>query len=464
MIKTIIFQDLLKQAKFMSNSSNYLSEQLEHLPLDALASESKLFKRKPRKLTAFALLISFYKAVLYSNSGFSFASWALHTSLFLDKLISKQALAKLVRKSQISFAYSLLSYSLKEQLCSKFLFTHPPHLFNKFNQVLLQDSTVLKLPANLASIFKGNSAKGKSTSSARIQYIYDLKNERNIELELTSYNLNDLTATEAILPLLSAQDLLIRDLGYFKLATFEKIASVKAFFLSRLAYKVTIFCPHTKEKLSLHDILPQQGYLDKRVELGNTQKLPVRLIAIKLPEAVAAQRRRKVKQKKKNDHRKKYDEAYLRLLDWALFITNVEEQVWTPQEVMAAYGFRWRIEIIFKCWKSHFNINTLAKQGKLSKEMFKVFIFYMLAFINLYWVRLYRHWTQKIYQKTGLYLSIGKFTRVVIDCQIHDVNEIESELFMNILIKFAVYEKRKKRSNYYQRLYEEGYVEFFELG
>jgi hypothetical protein len=59
-------------------------------------------------------------------------------------------------------------------------------------------------------------------------------------------------------------------------------------------------------------------------------------------------------------------QAYLTLLAWNLFITNVPPTVWPPQTVALAYSLRWQVELVFKSWKSHLPLATLTTTTKNS--------------------------------------------------------------------------------------------------
>jgi hypothetical protein len=102
------------------------------------------------------------------------------------------------------------------------------------------------------------------------------------------------------------------------------------------------------------------------------------LVAIRLPEALAAERRRKAKSNR--DKRCRPNATYLALLGWAIFITNVERQVLSARAVAEVYGLRWRIETIFKAWKSHFRI-TQVPDG--SPEQLRVIIYARLIFLTV---------------------------------------------------------------------------------
>jgi hypothetical protein len=51
--------------------------------------------------------------------------------------------------------------------------------------------------------------------------------------------------------------------------------------------------------------------------------------------------------------------AYLKLLDWTILLTNVTPEQLNAQQLLEAYACRWQIEVLFKSWKSHFQLGRL---------------------------------------------------------------------------------------------------------
>ena len=55
----------------------------------------------------------------------------------------------------------------------------------------------------------------------------------------------------------------------------------------------------------------------------------------------------------------------LALMDWTIFITTIPAEKLDFESILALYGLRWRIEIIFKGqWKSHLHFATLHRVSK----------------------------------------------------------------------------------------------------
>jgi hypothetical protein len=147
---------------------------------------------------------------------------------------------------------------------------------------------------------------------------------------LSSYRHNDQAASPEVLPLLQAGDLIIRDLGYFVREVLEQIAAAQAYFLSRLRLGVSIWEVDGCTPVNLLDRLRKSGHLEGQFCLG-AKKVPVRLGAIRLPAAVAAERRRQARANR--DRRSAPSAERLALLGWALFITNVPATMWSARTV-----------------------------------------------------------------------------------------------------------------------------------
>ena len=97
----------------------------------------------------------------------------------------------------------------------------------------------------------------------------------------------------------------------------------------------------------------------KAIVIGATERVAARLIAVRMPEAVVNARRRIARKnaKKKGDTP---SQAPLTLLAWNLFIPKVPPTIWTTATVPKVYPIRWKIELIFKSWKSSLHLAALT--------------------------------------------------------------------------------------------------------
>jgi hypothetical protein len=320
--------------------------------------------------------------------------------------LSKQALFERMTDRAVGFLRSALQAVLASLAVPKH-WTIPAAL-RCFGRVLLQDSTALKLSGKLAAFFPGASnQRGAQGAMLKIQACYDLLSQTFVHFSLSSYRRNDQAASPDVLDFLRAGDLILRDLGYFVLPILQQIANAKAFFLSRLRLGVSIWEQDARTPIDLLALVRQSGRLDIQCCLGE-EKVPVRLVALPVPAAVAAERRRQARQNR--DQRSAPSAQRLALLGWTIFITNVPRTVWSAQSVAETYGLRWRIETIFKSWKSHFVLTEVPAGSKAQVEWF---IYAKLIFITLFQVCFWHHWLRQSRTQDRPDLSLLKVAQAI---------------------------------------------------
>jgi DDE family transposase len=78
---------------------------------------------------------------------------------------------------------------------------------------------------------------------------------------------------------------------------------------------------------------------------------------------LAAQRRRRARANARRDRALRLSERYLKLLDWTILLTNVTPEQLSAQQLLETYACRWQIEMLFKSWKSHFQLGRLPSSG-----------------------------------------------------------------------------------------------------
>ncbi|MCB9230956.1 MAG: IS4 family transposase [Bacteroidia bacterium] len=318
----------------------------------------------------------------------------------------------------------------------------------------MQDSTCIGLDDKLFEFFKGNYSRGERKSVAKIDLIFELNSSTCKKLDLKGYNENDQSAAMEIIPLLQPGNLVIRDLGYFTLGGLEAIQKAGAHFLSRYRYGTDCLNPKTGKKIQLAHLLKKKKVLDMEILLGAKKKLKCRLIAIPLPDSVAEEKRRKAK----NDRHASanHSEDYLSVLGWKIFVTSVGKDVWDIGQAKLAYQARWQIEIIFKSWKSHLNLENLNNQGQKCPEAVKSKFWAALIFILLFVFKFYQEIRWHGFEKTGKHLSIIKLTQFL-SLNLETVLKFLSNPKLPDLIAYCCpYEKRLNRLNLTQKFLGQG--------
>ena len=312
-----------------------------------------------KKIDAATLVHSFFD--MFQEGKNCLRILSLKIGLRINDTIDKSSLESRFNRRTFAFVVALLEQVLQTKIADLEQ-TNKDNLLNKsilskFKNILLSDSTCQTLPSNLSSVFPstGNQTK-KITATMRVQVIYNYTQKAFSYFDLGHLRENDQSSSDNILGIAKMGDLVLRDLGYFSLEVFKQMISLGIFFISRFHYSTSVLDPETEVKIDLLSLLNGKTELDTEVKLGLKAKLKVRLVAQKLPKAVAEKRIEKAK--KDRNTKANHTPNYYELLKWEIFITNVNIDVLSVSQINHLYQLRWFIEIIFKTWKSYFNFKN----------------------------------------------------------------------------------------------------------
>ncbi len=405
--------------------------------INRIGKNSGFIERKSKKISAYHFVVGFL--ISCCNGMNTFSEWALQISLLSGNRVSKQGVFDRLHSRATAFAEQLLKKALLQQSGKSF----NASLFECFKRVLLQDSTTLKLPQKLAPMFPGNHSRGEQKAVARIQNIFDIKKMKYIRFSLGAFTQNDQSASGDILSLARKGDLVMRDLGYFSIAVFEKLIKAGVHFVSRLKYGVTITDQYGKPTL-LKDLLKQKGGVDRWVYIGKEKKIWVRLVMVPVPPQEAAEKIRKAKQDR--DARLNHSKEYYQWLGFNVYITTVGKDIWTAMQVYKAYSVRWQIEIIFKSWKSGFNLQHILHEGCTNEHRVRVSIFLLLLFICLFMQKIYLRYKNVIEHTTGKTISLLKLSIYGFK-NFKEIIVIPHKLLKDLIVLHCCYDKRSDRIN-----------------
>ena len=362
--------------KIKTKSPSMLQSHLKSCNLDTIAESAGLMKRAPKKISPFMLLATFVLLGSYSSPAYS--TCASIMAVFFRLKISKQAIWKRVQKPLVEFLRLVLQQKLLNTVTAAL--PSDSGCFASFKRVLVQDSTTIKLPYGLAKIYPSTSNKSHSKPAAtlKIQTIIDLKNNVFTFFQLTPFRVPDQIGGNKILSDIRPGDLVVRDLGYYQFTVFKKILAKGASLLTRYKFKTALALPNGK-KIYLEKILRRYKIKDINVIVGTSKKLALRLVAIPVPQKIANKRRLKLDKDARHKRGNPPQKEQLDMLNWEIFLTNVSEDIWSAQDIANVYGCRWRIENIFKTWKSTFKITNLSLMG--SRHQTEATIYGRLIFI-----------------------------------------------------------------------------------
>lgn len=428
---------------------SFIEEKSDKIPLEKLSKETKFSNRQPKKITMRDFLLGFFMMV-NSSGNKSYRDWAIKISLLIQDTVSKQAIWKKMHEGQIVFLKEVLSYIMEEKIGNRINVD-----LKQFKNVIIEDSTNIQLPDKLHAEYPGNAnwKKEKKKAILKIQACYSLTKRSFIRFAITSFRENDQGYSQKILEVVKKGDLLIRDLGYFVLKTFKSLNKEGVYFISKLRKEVNILSRKDEQVIDLAKMLRRRGKLDIEVFAGQEEKVPVRIIALPLEDKIANQRRRKAKTNR--DKRCRPSKETLYLLGWEIFITNVERGTLSSVDIGKLYFIRWRIEIIFKSWKSNFRITEVPRDT--NKIRIESYIYCMLLFITLFQVYFYNYCLEKNKRNNGdiSLLSLMEYITNNFELIVQHVlagSYIDESILIKQINYYCRYESRNDRANFHQKI------------
>ena len=402
--------------------------------LERLARQTGFCKRAWAKIKPADFLACFCKQAIHSTVSNNDLAAAIENGTGVSA--SRQAYWLRITGACLAFFQAVLAFAIGVKV--------PVTLFvcQRFRRILIQDSTVIQLPAKLFACFSGVKNGTATACNARIQAIYELRAGRFLQFSIDPYSRNDLLAAPEI-PV-QPGDLVLRDRGYFILGTIAAHQAMGVNTISRYKHKTLLYELRTRQPLDLLSLLRQCGKVDQIVWAGEEKKLRLRLVAVPVPEEVANLRRMRAKKEVKGQAP---SEEILALMSWSIFITTIEDPSLTPELIMQLYGLRWRIENIFKTWKSNFCFDQVHQ---VSEKQLRLLLTARLIMLVLAFQGAFVPLCAAVLRHAHKQLSLMKFMRYLSQ----NPDQLPSLLaanrwgirLLNALSRFCTYDQRVRQN------------------
>ncbi len=300
--------------------------------------------------------------------------------------ITPQGLDQRCTSAAASFLESLLAAAVAVLVQAE---TVAIPLLARFTAVELLDASTIVLPDALGDWWPGCGGSSPTNTSASVKI--------HVRFDLCSGSLRGPLCTdgrthESTTPLQTAPlprgSLRVADLGYFCLAVLAAIAAEGSYFLSRMHHTTAVFT-REGQRTRLLDLLGPQPTYDLSVQLGCTQRLSVRLLAVRVPPEVANARRRGLKATARKHGRTPTAES-LAWADWTLLVTNATADLLSLPEALVLVRARWQLELLFKLWKQHGKIDE-SRSSKPWRVLCEVWA-KLLAVLVQHWLSITGCW------------------------------------------------------------------------
>lgn len=309
--------------------------------------------------------------------------------------VSPQALDQRFNGKAVEFLKAIFNEMLEKQ--NRILSDDNALLRSYFKSIKVADSTTIILPEHLKSTYRG-SGGSSSDAAAKIQLEYELFTGDFIQCAIVEGVSNDADYLKTFEKGIEANDLHIKDLGYFKGEHFQYIEKCGAYYLSKLKSTTAIYIKNDKPEI-MDNGKVRKDSLYKRVDIeeivkplaegetielfdiyiGKNNKFKTRLIVTKLNEECKKKRKNKFLKDVKKKNKNTSDKNIL----WTtinVYITNISSEVFDKGQLHDIYALRWQVELMFKIWKSIFKIHDIKK---VKLERFQCFLYARLTVLLL---------------------------------------------------------------------------------
>lgn len=286
---------------------------------------------------------------------------------------------KKFNKDSVLFLKELVKQQLSEQLVLQ------DDGLKTFKSIKVKDSSKFSLPDQYNGDYPGFGNFNQTQGLMNMQFEFDLITRSWTSIELTSTKQNDQQNAKETIGSISKGDLLLRDLGYITPTYLKAVIQKGAYFLNRMPPQINVY-NESKESVDWKKIdrkfkKSEAHLLDIDVLIYGKEPLPCRLIIERVSDDEYGKRLEKARKSAKR-HGVGLSERHKIRCRYNTFITNAERKRLPTQTIKQIYYLRWQIELVFKTWKSFFEIN---KVKKVKKERLECQLLAKLLWILINW-------------------------------------------------------------------------------
>jgi Transposase DDE domain len=275
--------------------------------------------------------------------------------------ISKEGLHKRFNKQGVAFLKELVKHQLSHHTS---LFQPDESFTRYFSGVNIKDSSKFSLPAINSDAYPGFGNFSKTNGLMNLQYEFDLISGNWKVLDLTTLKTNDQLDSRNTINSICEGELYIRDLGYITPTYLKGIIEKRGYFLNRMPPQATLQNlqkePIRWKSINRKFARTNAHALDMDVLIYEREPVKCRLIVEPVTDT-EYRRRLKSAYSSAKRHGVGITHEHKIRCRYNTFITNVNREILPLDKIRKVYYLRWQIELVFKTWKSTFEIHKVKK-------------------------------------------------------------------------------------------------------
>jgi len=371
-----------------------------------------------------------------------------HTAARVGVDVSPQAIDQRFTLATATLLQHVLAASMQHLIASDGV-SIP--ILQRFSGVWVHDSTTIVLPDALADQWQGCGGSTSQHTAAALKCGVQLD---LLTGALCALDLADGRASDQRLPLqhtvLPKGSLRLADLGFYDLGVLSTLSTAGVYWLSKLE-ATAIIADATQAATPLLAFVAALGEVaawEGQVWVGRTHRLGARLLVARVPQEVADQRRRRIR-KAARDKGLSPSAAALALAAWTILLTNIPPELLTLEEALVVAKVRWQIELLFKLWKSHGQLDKWRsdKSARILCEIYAK----LLALVVQHWALVVGcwHFADRSLVKAAQVVRDHAVELATARARLGHLSEV-LETIQRILRRTARMNTRKKHPNTYQ--------------
>ncbi|WP_182201811.1 IS4 family transposase [Paraliobacillus salinarum] len=264
--------------------------------------------------------------------------------------ISKQALHQRLNKKGSTFLKEIFQQLAKKQQ----MLSLPTSSIYPFSRIRILDSTSFQMKKPNASYWDG----------VKIQLEYELYQGRFMHTLCYGPRESDHEAAYDLENTIEVDDLILRDLGYFSSDHFKKIDQAGAYYITRTPANMTYWTWNDrKQKVQIKPeedgmlLHPGEAKDYGFIQLGAKGKntFQARVVVQRLTREQQKQRDAQLKERRRKGG---HTQSASKKNHIQILATNITQEKMDMQTLYPIYSLRWQVEILFKTWKSLFEMEN----------------------------------------------------------------------------------------------------------
>jgi hypothetical protein len=248
-------------------------------------------------------------------------------------------------------------------------------VLKRFREVYLFDSSTVSFPKGMEKRYAGCGGSA-SKGAAKIFLVLGWLSGSYEQLQIEAGKKSDANMGKTMVEAGQPGALWIGDLGFFDIRFFQAVAKAGSWFLSRLKAGVKIRVTDEDQSWKPLELgkwlkVMDQNLFEVAVRIGINPWIECRMVAVRMPKAIADDRRRKAKAHARSKGYTLSTEILARI-GWGLYVTNVPQAILPTSVISTVYQIRWQVELVFKLWKSQAGLDvfTAVKPDRVECEFY----------------------------------------------------------------------------------------------